>query len=231
MKFSIATALLAATASALPAAQDAALLEARQISSTRNDLKNGNSGSCPGVIFVYARGSTELGNMGTLGPLVARKLESKYGRNGVWIQGVGGAYIAGLPENALPRGTSPAAIREMVGHFNDASQKCPDAVIIAGGYSQGAALAAASVTDVDDSIRQKIAGTVLFGYTKNLQNRGKIPQYPEDRTKVFCNVGDLVCTGTLVIAAPHLLYQTDASGPAPAFLIEKADAAIAGKAA
>lgn len=63
MKFSIATALLAATASALPAAQDAALLEARQISSTRNDLKNGNSGSCPGVIFVYARGSTELGNM------------------------------------------------------------------------------------------------------------------------------------------------------------------------
>lgn len=63
------------------------------------------------------------------------------------------------------------------------------------------------------------------------QNRGKIPQYPEDRTKVFCNVGDLVCTGTLVIAAPHLLYQTDASGPAPAFLIEKADAAIAGKAA
>lgn len=57
----------------------------------------------------------------------------------------------------------------MVGHFNDASQKCPDAVIIAGGYSQGAALAAASVTDVDDSIRQKIAGTVLFGYTKNLQ--------------------------------------------------------------
>ncbi|GKU08209.1 cutinase 3 [Fusarium langsethiae] len=230
MKFSIATALLAATASALPTAQDSAL-EARQLGgSTRNDLKNGNSGSCPGVIFVFARGSTELGNLGTLGPRVASGLESKYGRNGVWVQGVGGAYTAGVAENALPRGTTPAAIREMVGHFNDANQKCPDAVIVAGGYSQGAALAAAAVTDVDDAIREKIAGTVLFGYTKNLQNRGKIPSYPEDRTKVFCNTGDLVCTGTLIVAGPHLLYQTDASGPAPRFLIEKADALGAGSA-
>ncbi|UZP38829.1 hypothetical protein NXS19_006645 [Fusarium pseudograminearum] len=114
----------------------------------------------------------------------------------------------------------------MVGHFNDANQKCPNAVIVAGGYSQGAALAAAAVTDVDAGIREKIAGTVLFGYTKNLQNRGKIPSYPEDRTKVFCNVGDLVCTGTLIVAGPHLLYQSDASGGAPRFLIQKADAAL-----
>ena len=113
----------------------------------------------------------------------------------------------------------------MLGHFNDANQKCPDAVLIAGGYSQGAALAAASVTDVDAGIREKIAGVVLFGYTKNLQNRGKIPSYPEDRTKVFCNAGDLVCTGSLIVAAPHLAYQSAASGAAPEFLIQKADAA------
>ncbi|KAF9766333.1 separase/separin [Fusarium sp. DS 682] len=234
MKFSIISTLLAATVSALPTGQDAAALEARQLlggSITRNDLANGNSGSCPGVIFIFARGSTEAGNLGTLGPLVASKLESKYGKNGVWIQGVGGAYRATLGDNALPRGTSSAAIREMLGHFNDANQKCPDATIVAGGYSQGAALAAASVTDVDAGIREKIAGVVLFGYTKNLQNRGKIPSYPEDRTKVFCNIGDLVCTGSLIVAAPHLAYQSDASGAAPEFLIEKADAAGAGAAA
>ncbi|EXL90627.1 cutinase-domain-containing protein [Fusarium oxysporum II5] len=227
MKFSIISTLLAATVSALPAGQDAAALEARQLggSITRNDLANGNSGSCPGVIFIYARGSTESGNLGTLGPRVASKLEAKYGKNGVWIQGVGGAYRATLGDNALPRGTSSAAIREMLGHFNDANQKCPDAVLIAGGYSQGAALAAASVTDVDAGIREKIAGVVLFGYTKNLQNRGKIPSYPEDRTKVFCNTGDLVCTGSLIVAAPHLAYQSAASGAAPEFLIQKADAA------
>lgn len=65
MKFSIAAALMAATASALPAAQESAL-EARQLfggSITRNDLAQGTAGSCPGVIFVFARGSTEAGNL------------------------------------------------------------------------------------------------------------------------------------------------------------------------
>ncbi|KAF4949153.1 hypothetical protein FSARC_13571 [Fusarium sarcochroum] len=225
MKFTIITALIAATASALPATQETGI-EARQFggSSTRNDLANGNSGSCPGVIFIYARGSTETGNLGTLGPSVASKLEAKYGKNGVWIQGVGGAYGATLGDNALPRGTSSAAIREMLGHFNSANQKCPKATIVAGGYSQGAALAAASVTDVDSSIREKIAGVVLFGYTKNQQNRGQIPSYPADRTKVFCNPGDMVCTGSLVVAGPHLMYQSVAANEAPAFLIKQVDA-------
>jgi cutinase len=66
MKFTIITALLAASASALPTDQDtAAAIEARQFggSSTRNDLSNGNSASCPPVIFIYARGSTETGNL------------------------------------------------------------------------------------------------------------------------------------------------------------------------
>ncbi|KAF4452592.1 cutinase 3 [Fusarium austroafricanum] len=229
MKFSIISTLLAATISALPTGNDAEL-EARQFggSITRNDLANGNSGACPGVIFVYARGSTEAGNLGTLGPRVASKLEDKYGRNGVWIQGVGGAYTAGLGTNALPRGASGAAIEEMVKHYQDANRKCPDAAIIAGGYSQGAALAAAATTDVEDSIKSKIAGVVLFGYTKNLQNRGQIPNFPADKTKVFCNTGDLVCTGSLIIAAPHLAYQSAASGAAPEFLIQKADAARGG---
>ncbi|KAI6754549.1 hypothetical protein HG530_012301 [Fusarium avenaceum] len=228
MKFSIATAFLAATASALPTAQEFSL-KARQFfgggSITRNDLTQGTAGSCPGVIFIFARGSTESGNLGSLGPMVASKLEAKYGKGGVWIQGVGGAYTAGIGENALPRGSSAAAISEMVSLYQDANTKCPKAIIVAGGYSQGAALAAAATTDVDDAIRAKIAGVVLFGYTKNLQNDGKIPSYPADRTKVFCNMGDLVCTGTLIVAGPHLLYQSDASGEAPEFLIQQADAA------
>ncbi|KAH7120312.1 cutinase 3 [Dactylonectria estremocensis] len=231
MKFSALPILLAASVSALPASIPNDNIEARQFggSSTRNDLTDGSSASCAGVIFIYARGSTETGNLGTLGPRIASKLEAEYGSDGVWIQGVGGAYRATIGDNALPRGTSTAAIAEMIGLFEEANTKCPDATLIAGGYSQGAALAAASITDVDSSIRDKIAGTVLFGYTKNLQNGGEIPSYPADRTKVFCNVGDLVCTGSLIVAAPHLAYQSDASGAAPEFLIQQV-AAVGGSA-
>lgn len=130
-----------------------------------------------------------------------------------------------MGDNALPRGTSTAAINEMLGLFKLANQKCPKATIVVGGYSQGAALAAASITDIDSSIRSKIAGTVLFGYTKNLQNGGKIPQYPSENLKVFCNMGDLVCTGSLIVAAPHLAYGTVAATEAPAFLIQRVTAA------
>lgn len=222
MKFSAILSLFVATSAAFPTPDLPSEIEARQFgSTTRNDLSNGAASACPPVIFIYARGSTEAGNLGTLGPRVASVLEDYYDSDGVWIQGVGGAYRATLGDNALPRGTSAAAIREMIGLFNLANTKCPSAKIVAGGYSQGAALAAASIEDLTSAVRNKVVGTVLFGYTKNLQNNGRIPNYPAERTKVFCNVGDLVCTGSLIVAAPHLAYQSDASGPAPQFLIQR----------
>jgi cutinase len=62
---------------------------------------------------------------------------------------------------------------------------------------------------------------VLFGYTKNLQNLGGVPNYPRDRLEVFCAVGDLVCSGTLTITVAHLSYGDEAEREAPAFLISK----------
>lgn len=100
-----------------------------------------------------------------MGPDVAAGLERAF-PNDIWIQGVGGAYDANLGDNALPDGTTRAAIREMTGLFELASSTCPEAILVAGGYSQGAALAAATIRDLNSSIRDKIVGTVLFGYTK-----------------------------------------------------------------
>jgi cutinase len=88
-------------------------------------------------------------------------------------------------------------------------------------FSQGAALAAAAISDLNTTVRDQVVGTVLFGYTKNLQNRGAIPNYPSDKLKVFCAVGDLVCTGTLTITAAHLSYGGEARTEAPQFLISK----------
>ena len=80
---------------------------------------------------------------------------------------------------------------------------------------------AAALSDATATVRSQVVGTVLFGYTKNQQNLGRIPNYPSDRLEVFCAVGDLVCDGTLIITAAHLSYGDEAAGEAPRFLISK----------
>jgi cutinase len=66
MKFFATVSLLAGLGAALPTALEVVPTEegiqARQTSSdTRNELQTG--GTCPPVIFIYARGSTESGNL------------------------------------------------------------------------------------------------------------------------------------------------------------------------
>ncbi|KAK0651017.1 cutinase-domain-containing protein [Cercophora newfieldiana] len=225
MKFIYTIAALAGLATALPASVDTITTEEfqeRASSNTRNELQAG--GACPAVIFIFARGSTESGNLGTLGPKTADVLEATYGASNVWIQGVGGAYTASLLDNVLPDGTTQAAITEMKNLFSLANSRCPSAKIVAGGYSQGAALTAAAIRDSSATIREQIKGVVLFGYTKNLQNAGRIPNYPANRLTVYCAVGDAVCTGTLLVLPAHLTYGDEAEDEAPKFLISRINA-------
>ena len=60
-----AAGLVAALPAPPPAAEldNTAQIEARQLSSTRNDLENGNAANCPSVILIFARASGEPGNM------------------------------------------------------------------------------------------------------------------------------------------------------------------------
>lgn len=72
---------------------------------------------------------------GTLGEPLGNALKEKYGAGNFWVQGVGGPYDATLADNFLPRGSSPSAIREGVRLFNLANSKCPNSIVVAGGYS------------------------------------------------------------------------------------------------
>ncbi|BCS30511.1 uncharacterized protein APUU_80814A [Aspergillus puulaauensis] len=195
-------------------------LERRQITNSK-DLENGD---CKPVAFIFARGSTETGNMGFIvGPQVCSGLKSKLGSDQVACQGVGGAYTAGLIPNFLPENTNKESIDAAVDMFKLADECGDETQIVAAGYSQGSAVISGAVQALDDSLRDKVKGVALFGFTRNLQDKGQIPGYPEDQTKVYCAVGDLVCSGTLIITPAHLTYGTDA-GSAADFLAGTVDA-------
>ncbi|KAJ5085294.1 hypothetical protein N7532_010065 [Penicillium argentinense] len=175
-------------------------IEARQYI-TANDLDTGN---CKDGTVV--------------GPEVCDDLKMQLGGN-VGCQGIGGAYTAGLAENFLPGNTAPQDVQAAVQVFEQCSQKCPKAKIVAGGYSQGSAVIDGSIQRLSGEVRDKVKAVVLFGFTRNLQDGGRIPGYPKDQTKVFCAVGDMVCDGTLIITAAHLTYGANA-GEAASFLAQ-----------
>lgn len=87
--------------------------------------------------------------------------------------------------------------------------------------SQGTAVIAGAIPTLKGNVRDQVKGVVLFGYTKNKQNNGGIPGFPSDRLEVFCNQGDMVCSGTLILMAPHFAYTSVARGEASQFLIKK----------
>ncbi|TLS27209.1 hypothetical protein PpBr36_04908 [Pyricularia pennisetigena] len=229
MQFITAALTLIALASASPVivttVEKPSELEARQLNSVRNDLTSGNAAACPSVIFIFARASGEVGNMGlSAGTNVASALEREF-RNDIWVQGVGDPYDAAIAPNLLPAGTTQGAIDEAKRMFNLANTKCPNAAVVAGGYSQGTAVMSNAIGELPSAVKDQIKGVVLFGYTKNLQNLGRIPDFPSDKTEVYCNASDAVCFGTLFLLPAHFLYTTESSISAPNYLTRKIRAA------
>ena len=145
----------------------------------------------------------------SVGPPTCQGLKSTYGANNVACQGVGSPYDATLGANVLPEGTTSAAYGEAQRLFNLANTKCPNTKIVAGGYSQGAAVMVASVRRLSTAVKNKIAGVVLYGNTRNEQEGGKIPNFPPEKALTFCNLSDGVCGGGLVVTPGHLTYQVD----------------------
>ncbi|KAF9894426.1 hypothetical protein FE257_007929 [Aspergillus nanangensis] len=212
---SVLVATLATLAVALPEQS----LEARQ-SMSSTDLEDGK---CGDVTFIFARGSTETGNMGfVVGPGVCTALKSQLGSDKVACQGVGGKYTADLAPNFLSANTNPESIQEAQGLFELAASQCPDTQIVAGGYSQGSAVMDNSIQSLPDNVKSMVKGVALFGFTRNLQDKGQIPNYPKEDVKVYCALGDLVCTGTLIITPAHLTYGINAND-AGKFLASKVE--------
>lgn len=86
------------------------------------------------------------------------------------------------------------------------AEKCPDSIIVSGGYSQGAAVNHRAIEALDAAVQQKIAGVVLYGDTQKQQDKDQIPNFPKDKVKIICQPGDAVCVGTLSVLPAHLTY-------------------------
>lgn len=98
---------------------------------TNGDTANDLSGPCKPVTVIFARGTTESGNVGSLaGPPFFSALNSALGANNVAVQGVNyAASVAGYLEGGDPAGAST-----MASLAAQAASKCPSTQIVLSGY-------------------------------------------------------------------------------------------------
>lgn len=66
--------------------------------------------------------------------------------------------------------------------------------------------------------KTKLAGVALFGDTRNKQDGGHIKEFPNEKSKVWCNQSDGVCGGLLNVNAGHLAYSTSQINEAATYL-------------
>ncbi|ETS78165.1 hypothetical protein PFICI_10227 [Pestalotiopsis fici W106-1] len=170
---------------------------------TANDFLDAG---CKDVVLVYARGSTQDGNIGDQpGPQLASSLQTSLGADRVAVQGVD--YPAGLAQNLIPGGTNPDDAADMADLIANISSTCPDSQIVLSGYSQGAAMVHRATEQIDDeTVLGQIAAAVTFGDTQKDQDDDQVPNVDTAKTLILCNDGDLVCDGTLIVTKAHLDY-------------------------
>ena len=106
-------------------------LNARQGGTVRNDLVDGE---CAAVTVVFARGTTEPGNVGTVvGPPLFSALDQTLGAGNVAAQGVDyPADVAGFLA-----GGDDAGAATMADLVTQAATDCPDTQIVMSGYRLG----------------------------------------------------------------------------------------------
>ncbi|CAJ2503388.1 Uu.00g107820.m01.CDS01 [Anthostomella pinea] len=196
--------------------QSGGLVPRQSGSTTANEFLDGG---CRDLIFIFARGSTQAGNIGDdPGPQVIAQLKVALGDTYVAAQGFD--YPALLIDNLRNGGCDPADAADMLALINQAASECPDSAIAVSGYSQGAALVHASVEDATTAVKNQIVAAVTFGDTQRQQDGDQIPNFDTGKTLILCHDGDEVCDGTLIITAAHGGYD-DLAPEAVDFIVSK----------
>lgn len=125
-------------------------IESRASSSTQNGITDGSG--CKPMMVVFARGTTEGGNVGSVvGPPFSDALSSAMGAGNVAFQGVD--YPASIP--GFLAGGDANGSKSMAQTVTQTIQKCPNSSVVMSGYRY----------------KSKPAGTVLFMLTPSKPGR------------------------------------------------------------
>ncbi|KAJ9657832.1 hypothetical protein H2201_008045 [Coniosporium apollinis] len=180
---------------------------------TQNDLTNGSP--CKDVTIIFARGTTEDGNVGTsTGPPFFEALGRLIGPSRVAVQGVNYAANVG----GFLAGGDRAGSALMAQLAARAVTQCPGTKLVLGGYSQGAQVVHNAAAQLSATTANFVNSVVTFG--DPFKNRG-FGSIPSSKVKIFCNWGDNICDGGVLVLYPHLTYRNDAAAAA-AFVKSKA---------
>lgn len=149
-----------------------------------------------------ARGTTEMGNMGSvIGPPLASAL--KKDNPSVAVQGVD--YPASAAGNAQMGGSGGPTMASLA---QQAKQKCPKTKIVLSGYSQGAMVVHNALGKFDGS---NVAAVIVFGDPMNGMSFKGV-----DKSKALevCGSSDFLCDragSDLKVNGSHLSYTSSAT--------------------
>jgi len=180
-----------------------ALLTGEQ--TTYNDL----TGACKEYTVIFARGTTEPGNVGILvGPPFFDALRTQLGSANIAFQGVNdySASIDGYLEGGDPTGSA-----EMATQIEQAYSQCPNTKLVASGYSQGGQIVHNAAALLPAAVGTWISSVVIFGDPDDGQ---AIPNVDASKVDTYCNVDDNICVNGDLILPAHLTYGLDATAAA-----------------
>ncbi|PQE16247.1 hypothetical protein CJF32_00010744 [Rutstroemia sp. NJR-2017a WRK4] len=181
-----------------------------------SDTYNQLGGACTKYTVIFARGTSEPGNVGILvGPPFFYALEAAVGTSSLTIQGVNN-YAASVATYLA--GGDPVGSAEMAKEIKAAYASCPNTKLVVAGYSQGGQLVHNSIALLPAAVAKWISSVVIFGDPDKGQ---AIPNVPASKVVVYCGAGDNICANGDLILPAHLVYAENAAAAA-AFVVAAA---------
>ncbi|QDS77505.1 hypothetical protein FKW77_000475 [Venturia effusa] len=158
--------------------------------------------SCTPYILLYARGTTEAGE---LGATVGQAIKAGLMTDKNWtVKGIGSrdgydASLAGIYCIGMDGGMACKGILEKL------AAQCPNSKFVTSGYSQGAMVARICVAYASEATKSRVVGILTYG---DPFNGATVKGFDSSKIKINCNPTDGVCKGDFSIGVGHLSYST-----------------------